>query len=235
MEEGRARQDKAQADVWVAEAQLQVAQADRDQTGAMLQYVNIVAPYDGIVMKRNLHTGAFINPKSGEQPLLTVMRTDQLRVIVDVPEKDARYLNKDSTVRVDLDALPGKQLTWKITRLAPVLGSGKKVRVEVDIPNPAGTLYAGMYGHASVVLEEKPRALTVPANCLGKDTKGTFVWLVVAGKAKPQRVTVGLNDGKKAEITSGLNGTEEVVCSGKESLRDGQPVSAQKAGSQGKK
>src|SRR5262249_38098177 len=161
---------------------LLVARADRDQVQEMLQYTKIVAPYDGVVIKRNLHTGAFINPKSGEQPLLTVMRTDKLRLIVDIPEKDARFLSKDNTVRVDLDALPGTLFSWKISRLAPVLGSGKKVRVEVEVPNPTGTLYPGMYGHASVILQEKPGALTVPVTCLGRDAKGAFVWLVADGK-----------------------------------------------------
>jgi HlyD family secretion protein len=235
LDESKAKQDKARADVSVAEAQLQVAEADRDEVAAMLQYAQIVAPYDGVVTRRNLHTGAFINTRSNAIPLLTVMRTDKLRVIVDVPEKDVRYLNKDATIQVDLDALPDKKFTWKITRLAPLLGSGKRERVEADIPNLDGTLYPGMYGHASVVLEDKPNALTVPATCLVSDLKGSSVWLVAEGKAHRQGVMTGLNDGKKVEILSGLSGTEEVIHTGKNALREGQPVLAQKAGAEGKK
>jgi HlyD family secretion protein len=230
LDESKAKQNKARADVSVAEAQLQVARADRDQVEALLQYAQVVAPYDGVVTRRNLHTGAFINTGRNDLPLLTVMRTDQLRVVVDVPEKDVRYLDKDDTIQADLDALPGKKFTWKLTRLAPVLGSAKRVRVEADIPNPDGTLYPGMYGHASVILEDRPSALTVPATCLVSDPKGSFVWLVVDGKAHRQGVTTGLNDGKKVEILSGLSGTEEVINSGKNALGEGQVVLVQKAG-----
>jgi RND family efflux transporter MFP subunit len=229
LEESKARKDKAGADVKAAEATLLVTEADRDQARDMLQYAKVVAPYNGVVTKRNLHTGAFINPKAGDQPLLTVVRTNFLRVVVDVSERDVRYLNKDAKVAATFDALPGKRFEWKITRRAPVLGSGKRVRVEVDeIPNPDGTLYPGMYGYASVILEEKLQALTVPAACLGSDDKGAFVWLAVEGKAERRRVTVGINDGTRAELTLGLSGTEEVICSGKEALRDGQPVMIQR-------
>jgi RND family efflux transporter MFP subunit len=228
-EASKAKWDMAKADVGVKEANVQVARADRDQMEVMTQYTRVVAPFDGVVTKRHLHTGAFISTRAGEVPILTVVRTDLLRVVVDVPEKDVPYLNKEGKVVADLDARPGRKFEWKVTRMAPVLGPGKKVRVEVDVPNPDGVLYPGMYGHATVVLEERPGALTLPSSCVGRDDKGAFVWLAVAGKARQQRVTVGLNDGKKAEIASGLGGTEEVICGSKEALRDGQLVSPQRA------
>jgi multidrug efflux pump subunit AcrA (membrane-fusion protein) len=229
LDESKAKQDKARSDLRVAEAQLQVAEAERDEQAAMLDYAQIVAPYDGVVTRRNLHTGAFINVRTNDLPLLTVMRIDKLRVVVDVSEKDLRYLGKDKTIQAELDALPGKKFSWKITRLAPVLGSAKRVRAEAEIPNPDGLFYPGMYGHASVILEDKPNALTVPATALVTDAKGAFVWLVVDGKADRRDVTSGLNDGKKVEILSGLSGGEEIINSGKNALQAGQPVSAQRA------
>lgn len=225
----QAMQDKAQADVGEAEAQLQVAKANRAQTEVLLQYARIVAPYDGVVTRRNLHTGAFLHAKGSEPPLLTVMRTEKLRLVVDVPEKDVPYLDKDDYVHVALDALPGKPFTCKISRLAPVLGAGKKVRVEADLPNPEGLLYPGMYGHAAVILEDKPEALTLPATCVGSDDKGSYVLCVVDGKVQHRTVTIGLNDGKKVEILSGLRDQEEILASGKQLLREGQPVLAQRS------
>jgi len=85
-----------------------------------------------------------------------------------------------------------------------------------------------MYGHAAVMLEEKPQALTVPAACLSSDDKGSFVWVAMNGTARQNRVTIGLSDGSKAEITSGLTGAEKVICNAKAALRDGQPVMADK-------
>jgi RND family efflux transporter MFP subunit len=229
-EASAAKRTMAQSDVTVKAARLEVAKENREQVKTLLRYARIEAPYDGVVTRRNLHTGAFINSRGGEQPLLTVVRTDKLRVVTHVPEKDVRFLHKDDPIQAQLNALPGKKFTWTISRLAPALGDGKMVRVEAEVQNGDGTLYPGMYGYASVILEKRPGALTVPSACLGSDDKGAFVWLAADGQAKRQRVTVGLNDGKKAEITSGLAGTEQVISSGKEGLRDGQPVAAQDIG-----
>ena len=239
-EAAQAKWDMAKADVGVKDANLQVARADRDQVAALLQYTTVAAPYDGVVTRRNLHTGAFIPANTGEHtPIFTLVRTDLLRVTVDVPEKDARYLDvrhpEKHAVHVRLDALPGQPFVWKLKRFAPALGSGQKVRAEMEVRNPEGKLYPGMYGYAAVVLEDRPGALTLPAGCLSNDAKGAFVWVVAEGKARQQQVTIGLNDGKKAEITSGLSGTEEIVSSGKEGLRDGQPVLAQRAPDAAKK
>ncbi len=227
--ESAAKRDLAKADVLFAEAQLQIAEAEQGEMEAMLKYTRIKAPYAGVVTKRFVHTGAFISTKSGEQPLLSVMRTDVLRVVVEVPEKDAPYLKNGGEIEADLDAMPGKKLTWSVTRLAPVLGAGKKVRVEAEIKNPDYTLYPGMYGHAAVVLEKKPKALTLPAVCILNDDKGAYVWCAEDGKAVRKNVKVGINDGKKVEIISGLAGAETVVLNGKEGLKEGQIVQARMA------
>jgi RND family efflux transporter MFP subunit len=230
-DESAAKRDKAGAEVGAANARLQVARADHDRVKAQLDYTRVVAPYDGVVTRRNLHSGAFLSNKNGERPpIFTVMRTDRLRIIVDIAEKDVRFLDvqhpEQHLVQVTLDALPGKQFVWPLKRFAPVLGGGKKVRAEIEIPNPDKVFFPGMYGHAAVILETKKQALTVPAVCLSSDASGAFVWLVVDGQAKQQRVTIGLNDGKKAELPTGLTGTEQIITSGKEALREGQAVVA---------
>jgi RND family efflux transporter MFP subunit len=230
-DESAAKLDKAAAEVLAAQARVGVAEANRDQAKAMLQYAKLTAPYDGVVTKRNIHTGAYLTGKGGEQPLLSIVRTDKLRVAVDVPEKDARFLKPDTVVEVDLDARPGQKFAWKITRFAPVLGAGKKVRVEVHVDNLDGNLYPGMYGHAVVTLEHKKGALTVPSICLSTDEKGPFLFTVADSRAKKQRVTLGINDGKKAEIVSGLSGSEEIISSGKDAVHDGQPVAARDSSS----
>jgi len=120
--------------------------------------------------------------------------------------------------------LPGTNLKWRIARLAPVLGPGWKVRAEIHIKNEDGRLYPGMYGRASVVLEDRPGALTVPVAALANDSTGACVYCVADGMTKRLPLTIGLNDGRKVEITSGLTGKEEIISAGKASIRDGQPV-----------
>ncbi len=85
--------DKAKADVKTAQAQLGVARADHEKAKTMLQYATIRAPFDGVVLKRWVHPGAFIQPAEGNsaaRPLLTVTRIDVVRVLVDLPMAEVR-------------------------------------------------------------------------------------------------------------------------------------------------
>jgi membrane fusion protein (multidrug efflux system) len=223
-DESAAKRDRAAADVLAAQARVGVANANRDQVRAMLQYAKLTAPYDGVITKRNVHTGGYVTGKAGEPPLLIIARDDKLRVTVDVSEKDVRFLKPDSMVEVDLDALPGRKITERATRFAPVLGAGKKVRLEIHIPNPDGSLYPGMYGHAVVVLEQKKAALTLPATCLSTDEMGPFVFTVSEGTAHKQHVLLGINDSKKVEIASGLSDAEPVIAAGKDAVHDGKAI-----------
>lgn len=225
----QAQLSKTRADHTRAESGIGVAEADANRVAALLEYATVRAPYDGVITHRNVHTGAYLDARAAGPPLFRIVRTDVLRVVLDIPEKDAPYLNLGEPVHVEIDALPGLRFTWPIARFAPVLGAGRKVRAEVHIKNQDGKLYPGMYGRASVVLEDKPHALTLPAACVGNDASGLFVYCVVDGKAERQRVTVGLNDGKKVEITSGLTGKEEVILGGRGLIREGQPVVGRRA------
>jgi membrane fusion protein (multidrug efflux system) len=208
-----------------------VAQADQAQVEAMLQYTQITPPYDALVTHRYLHTGALTSARTSEPSMIfTVVRTDRLRVMVDIPEKFARYLDvKDPgkhQVEVTLDAFPGKTFTWPIARFAPVLGPGKKVRAEMEVENTGDQFYPGMYGNARVVLEKRPGALLVPAACVNRDAGGTFVYAVAEGKAKRMAVEIGFNDGKRIEITRGLAGKEAIISTGANAVQDGQAVQA---------
>ncbi len=231
----RAKLTRARADLKSAESGVGVAQADADKAAAVVEYSILRAPYNCVVTQRNIHTGAFVDARADRRPLFQVARTDLLRVVLDIPEKDAPFLGAGRSVQVDLDAIPGTHFHWKITRFAPVLGPGKKVRAEIQVENPEGKFFPGMYGHASVVLEERPGSLTLPISCLGRDAGGSFVFCVQDGRAKRVPVTIGLTDARKAEVTAGLTGSEVVVSSGKDLLKDGQEVVVAEAGLAGKK
>src|SRR3990172_6382838 len=99
------------------------------------------------------------------------------------------------------------------------------MRTEVDFPNPEGPLYPGMYGNLTLALEIHPEALTLPSAAVTtqKDSK-SFVYVVTNGTAHQNPVRVGVDDGVRAEILSGLDGSEECVVTGSGSIADGAPV-----------
>src|SRR5262249_46305006 len=86
--EAEAKETKARADREAAGAHVRVAQADEERVAALLGYAEIVAPYDGVVVKRYVHTGHYVQPGTTGMPLFLVNRTDRLRLMIDIPESD---------------------------------------------------------------------------------------------------------------------------------------------------
>ena len=91
---GRAKMEQANVDVGVQEAKQKVAIQERDYVQAMLGYTTLKAPYTGVVTRRNINRGDFVEPAMGGkgEPLFVVRRTDLMRVFVAVPEEDADWI-----------------------------------------------------------------------------------------------------------------------------------------------
>lgn len=147
--------EQAKAEIIVAQADVKVAQAKVEKAQVLRDFATITAPFDGVVTHRGNYPGDFIpsavNAKRAE-PLLIVERTDLRRVIVSVPERDAPFIYVGNTVELEIDALPGKKWSAKVSRIAPFLDPQTGgMRVEIDLPNPTGQVYPGMSGRATIV------------------------------------------------------------------------------------
>ena len=155
----QAQLDKARADAKTAEAHLGVAEADSEQTAELLKYRQIVAPFDGIVSRRNVDPGHFVQPSSSAvsgkaMPLFVVDRMDIVRIFVEVPEADAVFVSDGSRAIIHIDALHEQEIEGKVAgtswSLAPV---ERTLRTEIDLPNPEGKLRPGMYAYARISIE----------------------------------------------------------------------------------
>jgi RND family efflux transporter MFP subunit len=239
--ESEAKRDKAQADVHVALALLKVAQADRDQMKATLDYANLSAPFDGVVTRRSVDTRHFVQPaaaSSGES-LFVVAQMDPVRIFVDVPEADASLVSDGALAVVRVQALQGQEFAGKVTRSSWSLDpKARTLRTEIDLPNPQGRLRPGMYANATIRIEN-PNALTLPASALVTQGEQTFCFRVEGGKAIRTPIRIGMRSGKVVEVIrkqSGAakpgeenrwedwTGEEEIVAADAASLRDGQEV-----------
>ena len=116
---------KAKADEAVARARRGNAEADLSRVKALLQYTQIRAPYAGVVTERNVNRGDFVQPASTmtAKPLLTVARTDLVRIFVDVPEMDSPWVEAGRTGYVSVQALPDRIVEGKVTRTSWALGT----------------------------------------------------------------------------------------------------------------
>ena len=230
--QAKAALDKARADVAAAASGIAVARSDLRGAEALLTYNRIIAPYDGVVTRRNLDTGHLTVPGGQGEPLFVVARSDLVTVVVAVPELFAAAVEPGDRALIKLQAIPGRTFEGKVTRTAYALDAkSRTLRAEIDLPNTDGKLHPGLYAYASIVAEEHLDVLTLPTSAVGRDGEKAFCFVVRDGLAARRPIEAGLGDGVSTEIVSGLQGDEDVVKAGIASLADGQPVSATKPAS----
>ncbi|WP_435021481.1 efflux RND transporter periplasmic adaptor subunit [Tundrisphaera sp. TA3] len=223
--EAKAHLDKAGADLEASIARIDVARFEAERAAAMESYARIVAPFDGVVTRRGIDTGHLTTPGAVGEPLFVVARSGLVTITVGVPETEAPSVNIGDTARVRLQALEGKSFEGKVGRTAWALDAPTRtLRTEIDFPNADDALRPGLYAYASIVAEEHKDALTVPTTAIVADAGKTFCVTVEDGKARRHEVKLGLAEGKRTEILSGIGADAEVVEAGGASLVDGQPV-----------
>jgi len=222
---------KARADLKSSEARVNVAESDADYAQTMMKYATIRAPFDGVITKRPVDRGAFVQPAEGNsaaKPILSIVRTDIVRIFVDIPMTDAALVDRGDKATFDrIPALPGASFPGTATRFSPSLGAGARLlKAEIDLDNSDGRLLPGYYGYMTVQLEEQPDTPVIPSSALLADSEGLHVYVVENDTARRRTVTVNYRDGSIVGIASGLSGGEAVIRSGGGQLHDGLQVRA---------
>jgi RND family efflux transporter MFP subunit len=224
-----AKIQQAEADVLEAQAEVKVAQADLEKAQVMVKFATVVAPFAGVITHRSYFPGDYIrsaNEGSAHVAMLTVERTDRMRVVVQVPDRDVPYTDPGDPAVVEIDALPGERFPAKVSRIASSEDPGTRLmHIEIDVANPNGKLCQGMYGRVNIILQ-KSDLLSVPSSCLverSESGKGV-VYVVRDGHARRVSVRYSEDNGLKVGIVSGLKPDDAVVLRPGTSLADGVPV-----------
>ena len=212
----KAKVAQAEADLEDAKAKVTVAEAELHRDEVFLNYTKIVSPYNGVVTFRGYHIGDFINARDqgATIPLLTVDRTDKMRVVVQIPDLDVPFVNKDDDAVVLIDALPGRKFPGKVARVSNSEDqTTRTMRTEVDLENDKNLLRDGMYGKVTVILDQASDGMTVPSSALiGESENGKgHLYVIRQGKAHKIEVVIGADNGIETEIISGLKADDEVV------------------------
>jgi RND family efflux transporter MFP subunit len=239
-----ARLKAAEKELVVAESRIQVARADVKLLDAKVGFATIRAPFNGMITRRWVDNGAVI--KDPGAPLLTVMRTNQVRVLIDVPERYVPMIRatqsrspRGEANRV-LMQIQEYQVEGRITRLASAIDNMTRLmRAEIHVRNHDEIqLRPGMTGTATVILDEgETRHWTIPSTALVRSEENIKVYCIEPtgsenpprGKVRAVVVRTGLDDGKTVEILSGLTGKEQVIAKGNGPVREGETAIAVKA------
>jgi RND family efflux transporter MFP subunit len=232
---------KAHADVDVAKAKLEVAEADRDHVQTLLQYTQVKAPYDGVVTRRTVNKGDFVQPAAANkgEALFVIDRIKPMRVFVDVSELDAVWVHEGAAVHLHAQALPDQQFHGTVTRTTKSMDrQNRNLRVEIDLPNTDGKLLPGMYMTATLIVERK-NVWTLPIAAVATQGEQNFCYRVENGVTVRTRIRVGLRGSEVVEVLSkqtkpskpgneapweDISGDELVVASNVASLTEGVQV-----------
>lgn len=219
---------QAHADVTSAQARRKVAQANLEQASILLSYATIKAPFDGILTRRLVDTGAFIQAGSGKpEPLFTLARVDRLRIVADFPEAEANQVKIGQTATFQVNANRGQPFTGKVVRFADALDAGTRtMRTEVELDAPIKGLRLGMFGSVTILLADFPDAMMLPTSALTSGVGKPAVFVVENGQARRRELELGLSELGRVQVMRGLSGSEQVIADGNLPPRDGQPVEA---------
>ena len=226
-----ARQFGPQATVDTAQAAFDQANAGIAKTQAIISQKLVRAPFDGELGVRKVEVGQYLT--AGTQ-IVSLTDLSVLYANFTVTEKDSAQLKVGQTVRVVVDAYPGRNFEGKITTIEPQIATDtRNIRVQATIANPERILKPGMFTTTTVVLPEKQPVVTIPETAVDYTLYGDSVYLLTEkkeedGKTSLTVVRTFVQAGKRiegrAEILKGLKPGDRVVAVGQLKLQSGAAV-----------
>jgi len=209
--------DLAQADAAVkkAQASLELAQQRLDESV-------IKAPISGTITQRFLDKGGMA---STTKPFVNIVNMDVVKITAKVPERELGSIKQGQKAIVKPDAYPDEEFTGKLVNISPIIDrTSQTCDIEVEVSNPNQRLKPGMFTRVELTVSENKVALVIPSDSFIKEGDKTYVFVADNGKAVKKVITVGISDGVKTEVISGLNPGEQLIIAGQSTLKDGMSV-----------
>jgi multidrug efflux system membrane fusion protein len=225
------RQFGPQATVDTAQAAFDQANAGIAKTEAIISQKLVRAPFDGELGVRKVEVGQYLT--AGTQ-MVSLTDLSMLYLNFTVTEKDSGALKVGQTVRIKVDAFPGRTFEGKITTIEPQIATDtRNIRVQATIANPDKILKPGMFASTTVVLPDKPAVVTVPETAVDYTLYGDSVYLIEEKKSDDGKtslvatrtfVQTGNRIEGRTEILKGLKPGDRVVALGQLKLQSGSAV-----------
>jgi membrane fusion protein (multidrug efflux system) len=201
------------------------AQARYEVDSITLEYTNIKAPFDGLVIKRYVN---FAEQVGVNTPLFRISDFDPLLCPIQVPERDLPRLGIGQEAYLTIEPYPGERFEAAILRISPVVDpSTGTIKVTLAVRS-RGKLRPGMFARVFVETATRPDALVIPKTALSLDSIGDTVYVAAGPTASRREVLLGYHEGDFVEVLSGLSADELVIVIGHEGLSDSTPIQIMK-------
>jgi len=218
---GVTQQQLDQAKLATRNAKLRLQASQRKLSDA-----NIKSPITGIINKRYIEVGAFVNTQGTQ--LFEIVDVSKLKLKVNVNESQVASLKIGDNIEIRSSVFPDDKFSGKVTFIAPKADATLNFPIEIEVSNNAkSSLKAGMYGTAVFNFPKQAPSILVPRTSFvgSVSSNQVFVYDKSNNTAKVRKVVTGRILGDNVEILSGLNEGETVITSGQINLAEGTAVS----------
>jgi RND family efflux transporter MFP subunit len=217
--------DNATGDYEAKKATLQSSEANLRRLEDLESFKRVIAPFSGVITKRNVDIGTLINAGNGGtgQQLFVLSQTDPIRVYINVPEMYAATVRAGLGAFLELTQYPAEKFQGKVVRTADAIDlTSRTLLTEVDVPNHAGQLLPGGYAQVHLQVKVAAARLQVPVNALLFRSEGLRAVVIDTDhKAHLRPLIIGRDYGTSLEVLQGLNASDWIVLNPADSLDDG--------------
>lgn len=205
-----------------ATAAIRNTRAARDNAALMLERCTIKAPLAGTANRVFIEPGQFL--KVGD-PIAEIIQMDRVKVRVGIPESDVDAVRSIDDFDVTIDALGGRTFRAKKYFLSKTADPMARLyNLDLEIQNADGIILPDMFARIEIVKKEVPQGLSIPLYSVITRNKEQFVYTVNDSQVHKKKVTLGLLEGWRVEVTEGLQAGEKVIVVGHRSVNEGDMV-----------
>lgn len=218
------------ANVKAGEGTVKASQQALGAYSALQQYLQVTAPFDGVITERNVHPGALVGPSADSAtsvPMLRLETDGRLRLVVPVPQAYLAGISSGQKVQFAVPAYPSRNFEGKIARISnSVDEKTRTMPVELDVANRNGLLTPGTYAQVQWPIHRMGASLVVPRTAIASDLEQTFVIRVRDNKTEWVKVQAGLTKDELSEVLGDLKPGDLIVVRATDELRPETAVTA---------
>lgn len=231
----------AQADaaqVKAAQDNVSAAKESLQSTTEIEGYLQVRAPFDGVVTERNVHPGALVGPAGGpgaSVPMVKVQTLARLRLVVPVPENYAAGIPEGTKVNFAVPNYPGQTFTGIVARISHAVDEKTRTMpVELDVMNPSGGLAPGTFTEVLWPVQRPQPTMFLPSSAVASTLERIFVVRINNGIADWVDVKTGATSGNLTEVFGDLRAGDTVALHGTDEIRPGSSVTVRLVSSESK-
>ena len=207
--------------------QFEAAKATVREITNTKNYLEIRAPFAGVITARNVSAGAYAGPgAAGALPLLTLQEQKKLRLVVNVPEGNAGVLNLNQAVKFKVKSLPGQLFTAKVARVSGALDTKLRAQhIEMDVYNDDKKLLPGMIPEVQVPLASgNGKSFVIPKLALLSSSLGVYVIKATNGTTVWIPVSTGMGNNNYVSVYGNISAGDTLISVANEEVRNGAKV-----------